>query len=75
MALKVINKINSRLKFLYRKNRYLTPYLKRLVFGESVSLVKAFIHRSLATCISSDVGIPLGIGIFLSFWTNDLRML
>ena len=31
MALKVINKINSRLKFLYRKNRYLTPYLKRLL--------------------------------------------
>ena len=31
MALKVMNKINSRLKFLYRKNRYLTPYLKRLL--------------------------------------------
>ena len=31
MALKVINKINGRLKFLYRKNRYLTPYLKRLL--------------------------------------------
>ena len=31
MSLKVINKINSRLKFLYRKNRYLTPYLKRLL--------------------------------------------
>ena len=31
MALKVINMINSRLKFLYRKNRYLTPYLKRLL--------------------------------------------
>ena len=30
MALKVINKINGRLKFLYRKNRYLTPYLKQL---------------------------------------------
>ena len=29
--MKVINKINSRLKFLYRKNRYLTPYLKRLL--------------------------------------------
>ena len=28
MTLKVMNKINSRLKFLYRKNRYLTPYLK-----------------------------------------------
>ena len=27
MGLKVINKINGRLKFLYRKNRYLTPYL------------------------------------------------
>ena len=26
-----INKINGRLKFLYRKNRYLTPYLKRLL--------------------------------------------
>ena len=27
MALKVINKINDRLEFLYRKNRYLKPYL------------------------------------------------
>ena len=31
MVSKVMNKINSRLKFLYRKNRYLTPYLKRLL--------------------------------------------
>ena len=31
MALKVINKINDRIKFLYRKNRYLIPYLKRLL--------------------------------------------
>ena len=31
MALKVTNKINSRLRFLYRKNRYLSPYLKRLL--------------------------------------------
>ena len=31
ITLKVINKINSRLKFLYRKNRYLIPYLKRLL--------------------------------------------
>ena len=31
MALKVINKINSRLRFLYRKNRYLSPYLKRFL--------------------------------------------
>ena len=32
MALKVINKINGRLKFMYRKNRYLTPYLERLLY-------------------------------------------
>ena len=31
MTLKVINKINGRLKFLYRKNRYLTTCLKRLL--------------------------------------------
>ena len=31
MAFKVLNKINGRLKFLYRKNRYVTPYLKRLL--------------------------------------------
>ena len=28
MVLKVIDKINGRPKFLYRKNRYLAPYLK-----------------------------------------------
>ena len=31
MALKVINKINSRLGFLYRKNRFLPPPLRRLL--------------------------------------------
>ena len=31
MVLKVINKMSSRLKFLYKKNRYLTLYLKRLL--------------------------------------------
>ena len=31
MALKVINKINSRLKFLDRKNKFLTPVLRRLL--------------------------------------------
>ena len=31
MALKVINKINSRLKFLNRKNKFLTPVLRRLL--------------------------------------------
>ena len=32
MALRVINKINGRIKFLYKKNRYLTPNLKRLLY-------------------------------------------
>ena len=31
MALKVINEINGMLKFFYTKNRYLTPYVKRLL--------------------------------------------
>ena len=31
MALKVIHKINSRLKFLHRKNKFLTPALRRLL--------------------------------------------
>ena len=31
IGLEVINKINGRLKFLYRKNWYLTPHLKRLL--------------------------------------------
>ena len=31
LALKVINKINSRLKFLHRKNKFLTPALRRLL--------------------------------------------
>ena len=31
MVLKVIDKINGRFKFLYGKNRYLTPYLTRLL--------------------------------------------
>ena len=31
MALKVLNKINSKLKFLYRKNRYLSPELQGIL--------------------------------------------
>ena len=31
MALSVINKINNKLKFLHRKNRFLTPTLRRLL--------------------------------------------
>ena len=31
MALSVINKINNKLKYIYRKNRFLTPDLRRLL--------------------------------------------
>ena len=31
MALKVINKINGKLKFLYRKNKFLSPELRRML--------------------------------------------
>ena len=31
MALKALNKINGKLKFLYRKNKFLTPTLRRML--------------------------------------------
>ena len=31
MALKMINKIHSKLRFLYRKNKFLTPFLRRML--------------------------------------------
>ena len=33
IALKTIKKINQKLKFLYRKNRFLTPELRRLLYN------------------------------------------
>ena len=36
MVLKVINKINSRLKFLHGKNKFLTPALRRLLCNGNV---------------------------------------
>ena len=38
MALEVINKINSRLKFLQRKNKFLTPALRRLLCNALIQL-------------------------------------
>ena len=38
MALKVINKINSRLKCLHRKNKFLTPELRRLLCNALIQL-------------------------------------
>ena len=36
MVLKIINKINGRLRFLNRKNRYLSPHLKRLPYNDII---------------------------------------
>ena len=33
MDWKIINKINGRFEFLFKKNRYLTPYLKRHLYN------------------------------------------
>ena len=33
MALNVVNKINNKLKFIYRKNSFFTPALRRLLFN------------------------------------------
>ena len=36
MALRVLEKINGRLKFLWRKNKFLTPPLKRLLCNDLI---------------------------------------
>ena len=38
MGLKAIKKINQKLKFLNRKNRFLTPELRRLLFNAIIQL-------------------------------------
>ena len=42
MALKVVNKINRKLRFLYRKNNFLTPELRKM-------LCNALIQQHLGT--------------------------
>ena len=39
VALKIINKINGRLKFLYRKNRYLILYPKQLLHKTLINYI------------------------------------
>ena len=38
MALNAVNKINNKLKFLYRKNSFLTPALRRLLCNALIQL-------------------------------------
>ena len=48
MGLNVISKINTRLKFLYRKNKFLSPQLRRLLWMLSYSLI-SIMHAQLCT--------------------------
>ena len=45
LAHKVINKVNARLKFLYRKSKYFTPNLRRVLCN---ALIQA--HFDYACC-------------------------
>ena len=38
MAIKTLNKVNEKLKFLYRKNKFLTPILRRMLCNALVQL-------------------------------------
>ena len=38
MAIKTLNKVNEKLKFLYRKNKFLTPTLRRMLCNALVQL-------------------------------------
>ena len=49
MALKVINKINGKLKFLYRKNRFLSPELRRMHSAMRLFSHISIVHIQLGT--------------------------
>ena len=38
MALNIVHKINNKLKFIYRKNSFLTPALRRLLCNALIQL-------------------------------------
>ena len=47
MAPKVNNKINSRLKFLHRKNKFFTPALRRLLYK---ALIQPYFDYASPAC-------------------------
>ena len=50
MALHVLNKINSRLRFLYRQNRFLNKPLRRLLCN---AMIQPFFDYACSACYSS----------------------
>ena len=50
MALNVIDKINARLKFLHRQNRFLKPPLRRLLCN---TLIQPFFDYTCTACFSN----------------------
>ena len=49
MALKALNKINGQLKFLYRKNKFLTPTLCYAMFSSTHILIMPPLHDILTS--------------------------
>ena len=50
MALNVIDKINSRLKFLHRQNRFSTPLLRRLLCN---TLIQPLFNYACTACFQN----------------------
>ena len=44
MALKFINKVNGKLRFLYRKNSFLTPGLRRMLCNVLIQLHLDYVY-------------------------------
>ena len=51
MALKFMNEINGILKFLYRKNRFLTPELRRMLCSALIQPHFVYAYPQLVTLI------------------------
>ena len=51
MALKFMNEINGILKFLYRKNRFLTPELRRMLCNALIQPHFVYAYPQLVTLI------------------------
>ena len=56
MALKVINKINGKLEFLYRKNRFLSPELRRMLCNaRAKKKIQIMQNKCIRFCLRLDI--------------------
>ena len=59
MAVNVIDKINSRLKFLYRQNRFLTPNLRRLLCNALIQPLFDYVYTAWFPNLSNKLRLRL----------------